>query len=77
MNITLNSTIKVNNERFIGSKIGEELMLMDLEAGDYINFNKIGALIWGKLEEVTHVNDIVSFYLINLKYLNLSVKKRP
>lgn len=47
--VTTNSIVVRPEERFIGATIGEEMMLMDLESGDYINLNSIGAVIWEKL----------------------------
>lgn len=56
--ITLSTTIAIIPDKFIGSPIGEESMLMDLDSGNYINLNKIGTIIWNNIEEPTKVSTI-------------------
>jgi hypothetical protein len=58
LKITLESVISINDSRYIGSKIGEELMLMDLNTGNYININQIGTIIWEQIQEPKKVEDI-------------------
>lgn len=56
--ITLQSTISIVENRCIGSKIGEELMLMDLTTGDYININQVGAIIWELIQTPISVANV-------------------
>ena len=59
--IKLDSVVSTVEDRFIGSKIGDELMLMDLVSGDYININQAGAAIWEHIDEQPiKVSDICS-----------------
>ena len=61
--ISLQSTISINENRYIGSNIGEELMIMDLTTGNYININQVGTVIWEQIQQPQKVADICQFLL--------------
>lgn len=61
--LTLHSTISISESRFIGSKIGDELMLMDLNSGNYINLNEVGTVIWEQIQEPKTVSQICEVLL--------------
>ena len=46
-----NAVIARNEQRFIASTLGEEMMMMDLETGDFISLNRVGTDIWNLLEK--------------------------
>jgi hypothetical protein len=53
-------TIVRRNERnFLISRIGEEVVLMDIHNGQYIGLNAIGSAIWEKLEQPVPIHQIV------------------
>lgn len=53
-------TVVHRNERnFLISRIGEEVVLMDIHNGQYIGLNAIGSAIWEKLEQPVPVHEIV------------------
>jgi hypothetical protein len=58
MSLTNNTIIKKQSREFISSKIGEEVMAMDMESGDYIHFNEVGATIWELLNEVNTIDGL-------------------
>ena len=57
--ITLDTIIRRNDARFIANKIGEEMVMMNMENGDFISMNNVGADIWTICEQPMPVKDIV------------------
>ncbi|SFM70076.1 Coenzyme PQQ synthesis protein D (PqqD) [Chitinophaga sp. YR627] len=54
-------TIVRRNERnFLVSRIGEEVVLMDIHNGQYIGLNAVGSAIWEKLEQPVAIHDVVN-----------------
>ncbi len=58
--INLNSIIKRNTAHLLSSEIGDELIMMDLNGGNYINLNKVGRIIWEQIEHPFRVSDLVT-----------------
>lgn len=58
--IELHTTIKRNTEDFLCSKLGADLVMMNLKTGDYLGLNEVGADIWDFLK-----NPLTVDYLIN------------
>jgi hypothetical protein len=53
----------VNRDKFISSAFGDEIMLMNLETGDYIGLNTVSADIYRMAEEKTSANQIINSLL--------------
>ena len=52
-----NQTRIARKQDIVSSDVGEELVLMNVERGEYYGFNKVAAQIWRRLAEpVTVVN---------------------
>lgn len=58
--ITPETVIYKNDDRFLSNLLGNELVMMDLSTGDYINLNPVGADIWDMLTEPISVNELLS-----------------
>lgn len=58
--ITLESTIERNSANLLTSEIGDEMVMMDMEAGNYISLNKIGRVIWEYIEKPIKVSDLIN-----------------
>ena len=58
-NIDLNTLIVRNDKRYLASKLGEELVMMDLELGNFVLLNQVGAEIWGLSESPIAVVDLI------------------
>ena len=44
----------IQNKKIIQSKIGEEVVMMDMDSGFYFGLNSVASAIWSKLEnEIT------------------------
>jgi hypothetical protein len=49
-----------NDQQFIISQIGDEVVMMDVNNGVYIGMNSVGSNIWKLLAEAVSVKDIVA-----------------
>ncbi len=63
--ITMDTLISRNETKFLANALGEELVMMNMENGDFISMNKVGADIW-KLCETP-----ITFSLLLQKLVNL------
>ena len=61
--ITPADTFMVNNKKFISSGFGDEMMLMNLETGDYIGLNSVSADIWRQAEKKITAQQIIDYLL--------------
>lgn len=57
--ITLNTVIRRNDSKFLANKLGEEMVMMDMENGNFISVNAVGADIWALCEQPRPVRDII------------------
>ena len=58
--ITLNTIICRNETKFISSRLGEDIVMMDMENGDFISINKVGADIWNLSQKPLSVNELIA-----------------
>ena len=49
-----------NEEKFMISNLGDEVVLMDIQQGHYININPVGSAIWNKLSTPLAVKDLIT-----------------
>ena len=61
--IDQDSIVVRNNDRFISSDLGTEVVLLDLSSGNYISMNVIGALIWKVLEKSESVSNLITMLI--------------
>jgi len=57
--IILNTLIRRNEIRFIANKLGEEMVMMDMNNGDFITMNRVGADIWTLSAEPISVKELI------------------
>ena len=57
--IILNAIIQRNEAKFIANKLGEEMVMMNMENGDFITMNNVGADIWNLCEQPLFVKELV------------------
>jgi hypothetical protein len=65
--ITLDTVIQRDTEHLLTSEVGEELVMMDLEGGNYISLNKIGRIIWEQIEQPLKVGDLIKALMARFK----------
>jgi len=49
----------IQNKKIIQSKIGEEVVMMDMDSGFYFGLNSVASAIWAKLEHEITFDDLV------------------
>jgi hypothetical protein len=54
----------IQNKKIIQSKIGDEVVMMDIDSGFYFGLNSVASFIWGKLEKESSLEDIISDLLM-------------
>ena len=57
--ITLETTVQRSETSLMSNELGDELVIMDVESGNYIGLNKIGYVIWQLLANPAQVKDLV------------------
>ncbi|NBA88061.1 PqqD family peptide modification chaperone [Emticicia sp. CRIBPO] len=50
-----------NEEGFLSNKLGDEMVMMNLESGDYLGINEVGFVIWDYLQGPKPVQEILDF----------------
>lgn len=58
-NISLGQIIIKNTTNVLSGKLGNELVMMDIESGNYLNINNVGATIWEMINEPILVEDLL------------------
>ena len=48
----------IQNAEIIQSKIGEEVVMLDMESGFYFGLNSVASIIWGMMEKGISFEDI-------------------
>jgi hypothetical protein len=61
--ITLQTTLQRNTENLLTSEVGDELVMMDMDGGNYISLNKVGRVIWEKIEQPTQIEVLVTYLM--------------
>ncbi len=59
--INLNSVIQRDTKNLLTSEVGDEMVMMDLEGGNYISLNKVGRVIWEQIEKPVKVEALISY----------------
>jgi hypothetical protein len=50
----------VQNKEVIQSKIGDEVVMLDIESGFYFGMNSVGSEIWSHLSEPITIDDLIN-----------------
>jgi DNA transposition AAA+ family ATPase len=50
----------IQNKKVIQSKIGDEVVMLDMDSGFYFGLNSVASIIWGKLEKEMSIDEIIS-----------------
>lgn len=56
--LTLNSTVQQQNEKLLSSDLGDEIVMMNIENGDYMSLNEAGNSIWRLMAQPIKVQQI-------------------
>jgi hypothetical protein len=58
--ITLNTVIQRNDKKFLANSLGEEMVMMNMENGDFISMNRVGADIWTIAGQQLSVKELIT-----------------
>lgn len=57
------SIVKRKHQDLLSSQLGDDLVFMDNNNGDYLGFNKVANDIWKQLESPAKVQDLIDYLL--------------
>ena len=57
--IGLTDIIQRNDTKFLANKLGEEMVMMNMENGDFVSMNNVGADIWSLSEHPISLGDLI------------------
>lgn len=55
----LNVLMVRNEERFLSNPVGDEVIILNMESGNYLGLNNVGAQIWEYLKVPVNANQII------------------
>lgn len=58
--ISTEDIVRRVDEQFMISQLGDEIVLMDIQQGHYINVNPVGSFIWDKLVTPVAVKELIA-----------------
>ena len=58
-NFCMDSVVHRKDDHLLVSKLGDDLVMMDIENGAYLSLNKTGRIIWEQIESPAKVRDII------------------
>jgi hypothetical protein len=50
----------IQNKKVIQSKIGDEVVMLDMDSGFYFGLNSVASIIWGKLEKAISFEEVIN-----------------
>ena len=59
--LTLSTVVQRNSEHVLSSPVGDELVMMDTNSGNYISLNKIGRVIWEQIENPVEIAALITY----------------
>jgi len=57
--IVLTTVIQRNDTQFLANKLGEEMVMMNMESGEFITMNNVGTDIWSLSEQPVSVSGLI------------------
>jgi len=59
MALSLDAVISRNEISFLTNPVGDEIIILNMETGDYLGLNKVGSSIWEHLKMPQSVGEII------------------
>ena len=53
------TVVQRNEGKFLANALGDEIVMMDIDSGDYLGINPVGADIWNLLTEPLSVDALI------------------
>lgn len=60
LKISTDDIVRRVDEQFMISQLGDEIVLMDIQQGHYINVNPVGSFIWDQLVTPVLVKELIA-----------------
>ena len=60
MTLTTNTVLAKNEEKFLSSDLGDEMVMMNLENGNYIGLNDVGRDIWEHIDGQASIAEMIT-----------------
>jgi hypothetical protein len=57
--VNLQTVVRRRKEGLLVSELGKEVVMMDIDNGNYIGLNETGKVIWDMIEEPMKVGDLI------------------
>lgn len=64
MAITRDSIICRNETNFLSNPVGDEIIILNMETGDYLGLNSVGSAIWEELKTPQSADQIIDKLMI-------------
>ncbi|GAB3514813.1 PqqD family peptide modification chaperone [Emticicia fontis] len=62
-NFSMTSIVKRKDANAIITNLGDELVMMHVESGNFITLNNLGRVIWEKIEHHISISDLINYLL--------------
>lgn len=59
MSLSLDTVISRNETSFLTNPVGDEIIILNMETGDYLGLNNVGSAIWEYLKTPQTLNTII------------------
>lgn len=64
MALSLDTIVSRNESNFLSNPVGDEVIILNMETGDYLGLNTVGSSIWDQLSTPQSVNQIIDKLMI-------------
>jgi hypothetical protein len=61
MTISAEVVVQRNTKNLLTSEVGDEMVMMDMDGGNYISLNKIGRVIWEQMAQPIQVSELINY----------------
>lgn len=65
MSLSASSVVSRNDTNFLANPVGEEIIILNMETGNYLGLNQVGAAIWDQLQQKSSVQQIIDHLVEN------------
>jgi hypothetical protein len=59
MAVELQTVLSRNDDKFIFNELGTEIVIMNIESGDYLGLNEVSSQVWKLMEKPIETADII------------------
>jgi Coenzyme PQQ synthesis protein D (PqqD) len=67
MALSIDTIVSRNETNFLSNPVGDEIIILNMETGDYLGLNSVGSAIWEQLSSPKSVNQIIEKLMIEFE----------